>query len=55
MYKYLNSISSPLDIKKLSINELKELCQEIREAIINRLSIKGGHFGPNLDALMTWL
>ena len=48
MYKYLNSISSPLDIKKLSTNELKELCKEIREAIINRLSIKGGHFGPNL-------
>ena len=47
MYKHLNSVSSPLDIKKLSINELEELCAEIREAIYNRLSVKGGHFGPN--------
>jgi len=48
MYKYLNSISSPNDIKNYNLDELKELSCEIRDAILNRLSIKGGHFGPNL-------
>ena len=48
MYKYLNSISSPSNIKEYNLGELKELASEIREAILNRLSIKGGHFGPNL-------
>ena len=48
MYEILKSINSPQDIKKLSINELKELASEAREAILYRLSCKGGHFGPNL-------
>lgn len=48
MYNYLKNINSPLDVKKLSINELKELATESREAIINRVSALGGHFGSNL-------
>ncbi len=48
MYEILKAINSPQDIKKLSINELKELARESREAILYRLSCKGGHFGPNL-------
>ena len=48
MYKYLNSISSPTDIKKLSTEELNILASEMRDAILNRLAKKGGHFGPNL-------
>lgn len=48
MYEILKSINSPLDIKKLSINELEALASEAREAILHRLSCKGGHFGPNL-------
>ena len=48
MYKYLNFISSPTDIKKLNTDELKVLAGEMRDAILNRLAIKGGHFGPNL-------
>jgi len=45
---YLEKINSPEDIKKLNIEEMKILAQEIREAIIKRDAIHGGHFGPNL-------
>lgn len=48
MYKYLDFISSPTDIKKLNTEELKVLASEMRDAILNRLALKGGHFGPNL-------
>ncbi|WP_427169413.1 1-deoxy-D-xylulose-5-phosphate synthase [Fusobacterium nucleatum] len=45
---YLEKINSPEDIKKLNVDEMKILAQEIREAIIKRDAIHGGHFGPNL-------
>ena len=40
-------IDSPKDLKKLNISELKQLSGEVREALMNRLSKCGGHFGPN--------
>lgn len=45
---YLEKINSPEDVKKLNIEEMKALAQEIREAIITRDAKHGGHFGPNL-------
>ena len=45
---YLEKINSPEDVKKLNIEEMKVLAKEIREAIIKRDAIHGGHFGPNL-------
>ena len=45
---YLEKINSPEDVKKLNIEEMKVLAQEIREAIITRDAKHGGHFGPNL-------
>ncbi|EHI79450.1 hypothetical protein HMPREF9093_00276, partial [Fusobacterium sp. oral taxon 370 str. F0437] len=46
---YLEKINSPEDVKKLKIEEMKVLAEEIREAIIiKRDAIHGGHFGPNL-------
>ncbi|MCY7008079.1 1-deoxy-D-xylulose-5-phosphate synthase [Fusobacterium simiae] len=45
---YLEKINSPKDVKKLSIEEMKVLAKEIREAIITRDAKHGGHFGPNL-------
>ena len=45
---YLEKINAPEDVKKLNIEEMKVLAQEIREAIIKRDAIHGGHFGPNL-------
>ena len=45
---YIEKINSPNDIKKMTVNELNELAGEIRNALMNRLSKKGGHVGPNL-------
>ena len=43
----LDKINSPADVKKLSVNEMNSLADEIREALFNRLTKIGGHFGPN--------
>lgn len=48
MSVYLNSINSPSDLKKLSEEQLPELAEEIRGAIINRVNTTGGHLGSNL-------
>lgn len=45
---YLEKINSPQDLNKLNKEELKELAKEMRDALIKRGSIHGGHFGPNL-------
>ena len=50
---YLEKINSPEDVKKLNIEEMKILAQEIREAIIKRDAIHGGHFGSNLGIVET--
>lgn len=47
----LQTISSPKDIKGLSIAELNALSTEIRERIIEILSINGGHLASNLGAV----
>lgn len=45
---YLEKINSPQDVKALNSEERISLAQEMREALLKRLSIHGGHFGPNL-------
>lgn len=45
---YLEKINSPADVKKLSGEEMKALAQEMRAALIKKLSVHGGHCGPNL-------
>ena len=47
MYELLQTISGPEDVKKLSIDQLHTLSTEMREALFNRLTKIGGHFGPN--------
>ena len=42
-YTLLNQINSPKDVKKLNASERKELAEEMRQAIINRVSKIGGH------------
>ncbi|MDD3037806.1 1-deoxy-D-xylulose-5-phosphate synthase [Bacteroides sp.] len=44
---YLENIYSPKDVKKLSVKELNDLSDEIRSALLEKLSKHGGHFGPN--------
>lgn len=45
---YLEKINGPDDIKKLKLEELNELADETRKAVINKISNNGGHKGPNL-------
>ena len=45
---YLENIQSPKDVKVLTMKQLHELAQEIRNGILNRDSYIGGHVGPNL-------
>ena len=47
MYRILNKINNPEDVKKLNMEELKELASDIREGLFNRLTKIGGHFGSN--------
>lgn len=51
MYNYLNEVNSPDDIKKLNIDEMEELAQEIREFLIKSISKTGGHLASNLGVV----
>ncbi|MDE5585702.1 MAG: 1-deoxy-D-xylulose-5-phosphate synthase [Muribaculaceae bacterium] len=44
----LTEIKSPADIRKMSLPELKQLAAELRGTLIEKLSVHGGHVGPNL-------
>ena len=45
---YLENINSPEDVKRLSIENLNILANEIRHALLTKLSAHGRHIGPNL-------
>lgn len=45
---YLENINSPADVKKLPLSALGTLAEEMRAAILNKVSHIGGHVGPNL-------
>jgi len=47
----LKKIKGPEDLKKLSIGELKELANELREIIIERVALNGGHLASNLGVI----
>jgi 1-deoxy-D-xylulose-5-phosphate synthase len=46
-YMYIEKINGPEDVKKLNIEEMTALAEEMRHALLKRASIHGGHFGPN--------
>src|SRR3954469_3089767 len=47
----LERINSPADLRPLSYRELDELAAEIREFIVQAVSVAGGHLGSNLGAV----
>ena len=51
MSNILETINSPADVKKLTIAELTQLAEEIRERLIVGVSKTGGHIGPNLGVV----
>jgi 1-deoxy-D-xylulose-5-phosphate synthase len=50
-YNYLSKINSPTDLRKLSVSELKNISEEIREFIIDTISKTGGHLGAGLGTV----
>ena len=50
-YTLLDKVNSPADIKCLTIEELKVLCQEIRNYMIECCAVNPGHLGPSLGAV----
>jgi len=50
-YKVLSKVNYPEDIKNLDVPQLKILCSDIREYLIDTISEIGGHFGGGLGAV----
>lgn len=51
MSSLLDQINSPQDLRELSLSELKVVAEEIRSAIVETVSVTGGHLGPNLGVV----
>lgn len=49
--RLLNHINSPDDLKSLNLNQLDELCKEIRDVMIETVSNTGGHLASNLGVV----
>ena len=47
----LSNINSPDDLKKLSQEQLPQVCDELRQMIIDELSHNPGHFGSSLGTV----
>ncbi|MCD8165696.1 MAG: 1-deoxy-D-xylulose-5-phosphate synthase [Bacteroides sp.] len=51
MYTLLNRISYPEDLRKLDIDQLPEVCKELRQKIIDEVSCNPGHFAASLGVV----
>src|ERR1700751_3089781 len=47
----LAKVNSPADLKNLNEQEIEQLCNELRQYIIDLVSVKGGHFGASLGVV----
>ena len=47
----LNTINTPQDLKKVSREQLHQVCNELRQYIIDVVSIHGGHFSASLGVV----
>ncbi len=50
-YKLLSKIKSPQDVKKVNENDIPKLCTEIRDKLVETVSVNGGHLSPNLGVV----
>ena len=50
-YKFLDKVKFPSDIRKLKLSELKILSNEVREELIDAVSVTGGHLGAGLGVV----
>ena len=51
MSSYLEMVDAPKDVKKLTLDQLRQLAEEIRYELVTVLSKNGGHLGPNLGVV----
>ena len=51
MYDLLNKIDSPADLKRLQVDQLPQLCDELRHFIIEQMSHAPGHFAASLGVI----
>lgn len=51
MYELLNNINTPKDLKLLNVEQLPQVCRELRQFIIESLSHNPGHFGASLGVV----
>ncbi|SFE74045.1 1-deoxy-D-xylulose-5-phosphate synthase [Peptostreptococcus sp. D1] len=51
MYKFLDGVNSPRDIKQLNVNQLNELSKDIRKFLVKNVSKTGGHLASNLGVV----
>ncbi len=47
----LDKIKNPQDLKKLQVSELKTLAKELREELVDAVSVTGGHLGAGLGVV----
>ena len=50
-YPLLSGIQFPADLRQLSEEQLQQVCTELRDFIIDVVSVKGGHFGASLGVV----
>ncbi len=50
-YEHLGVIDSPADLRKLSVAELKPVCKDLREFLVDEISKIGGHLGAGLGTV----
>ena len=51
MSRYLDMVVNPDHVKKLTVEQLAKLAEEIRHELITKLAVNGGHLGPNLGVV----
>ncbi|NVN92354.1 MAG: 1-deoxy-D-xylulose-5-phosphate synthase [Desulfuromonadales bacterium] len=51
MYQHLTHIESPADLKKMKPEQLPELAAEVRQFLLDMVSVTGGHLGSNLGTV----
>ena len=49
--RYLDMVDNPAHVKKLTPEQLLHLAEDIRHELITKLSVNGGHLGPNLGVV----
>lgn len=47
----LSRVDTPEDVRRLTVSQLEELATEIREFLVQKVAVTGGHLGPNLGVV----